>query len=133
MSAKNVKLARDAYAAWNNGDADWFLEHLTEDAEIRPLRDLVGFDEIYRGRGGWKKFWKVWRGHWSSIEIRVERMEDMGDHGVLVLLKFEGVERARGAEASIGLSHWLTFSDGLLTGITVMTPQAADRRRASRS
>jgi ketosteroid isomerase-like protein len=133
MPEQNLETARQGYEAWNRGDLDWFMKNMTEDAEIQPIRGIASFDEVYRGPGGWKKFSRVWRGHWSSIEIRVERMEDLGDHGVLVLLKFEGVERARGAEASIGLSHWLTFSDGLLTGITVMTPQAADRRRASRS
>jgi ketosteroid isomerase-like protein len=129
MSDENLALARDLYEAWNRGDRNWFLKHLTQDAEVRPLRDSAGFDEVYRGHQGWKKFWKVWRHEWSKIEVRVERMEDMGDRGVLVLLAFDGVERASGKEVSIKASHWLTFRDRFLSGVTVMAPETAERRR----
>ena len=57
----------------------------------------------------------------------------MGDRGVLVLLAFEGVERASGAEVSMTVSHWLTFRDRVLSRVTVMAPETADRRRVARS
>ena len=74
-----------------------------------------------------------WREAWSTIEIRVERMEDMGDQGALALLTFEGVGRGRGAEVSMTVSHWLTFREGLVSAVRVLTPESAERRRDARS
>ncbi|MGH2981614.1 MAG: hypothetical protein ACRDKV_06195, partial [Solirubrobacterales bacterium] len=88
---------------------------------------------VYRGHEGWKEFWEIWRGEWQSIDISVQRMEDMGEHGVLVLLTFDGVGRASGAEVSMTVSHWLKFRDDQLSGIVVLTPEAADRRREERA
>ena len=132
MSEANLATARDGYEAWNRGDVDWLLEHMTEDVEVEPLRGFGDFEKVYSGHDGWKRFWEGWRDAWSKIEIRVERMQDMGEHGVLVLLTFEGEGKGSGAEVSMTVSHWLTFSDGLLSGIRVLTPEAADRRRVAR-
>jgi ketosteroid isomerase-like protein len=106
LTERELTLAREGYEAWNRGDSDWFLEHMTEDAEVRPLRDFDDFDELYQGHKGWKKFWKAWRRQWSRVEVRVERMQDMGDHGVLVLLTLEGVDKESEKEVSIPVSHW---------------------------
>lgn len=132
MSEANLATARQGYEAWNRGDSDWLLEHMTEDVEVEPLRDFGDFDKAYRGHEGWKQFWEGWREAWSTIEISVQRLEDMGDHGVLALLKFEGAGKASGAEVSMTVSHWLQFRDGLVSAVTVLTPEAADRRRAAR-
>jgi ketosteroid isomerase-like protein len=132
MSVENIELARKGYDAWNRADVDWFLEHMTEDVEVKPLRGVGDFERVYRGHAGWKRFWEGWRDAWSRIEIRVELVQDMGDHGVLALLTFEGVGRSSGVEVSMTVSHWLTFQDGMLSGITVMTPEAAERRREAR-
>jgi ketosteroid isomerase-like protein len=132
LAERELTLAREGYEAWNRGDSDWFLEHMTEDAEVRPLRDFDDFDELYRGHKGWKKFWKAWRRQWSRVEVRVERMQDMGEHGVLVLLTLEGVGKESDEEVSIPVSHWLKFREGLIASITVMAPDAAERRYAER-
>lgn len=132
MSERNLATARQGYEAWNKGDVDWLLEHMTEDVEVQPLRDFGDFDKVYRGHEGWKQFWAGWRDAWSSIEIRIQRLEDMGDHGVLVLLAFDGVGKASGAEVSMTVSHWLKFRDGMLSGVIVLTPEAAERRHEAR-
>jgi ketosteroid isomerase-like protein len=132
MSEENLAAARQGYEAWNRGDRNWFLKHMTQDAEVRPISGFAGFDEVYYGPQGWRKFLKLWRREWSKVDIRVERMEDLGDRGVLVLLKFEGAGRTSGAEVSMTVSHWLTFRDELLCGMQVMTPETADRRRVAR-
>jgi len=133
MSEQNLTLARQAYEAWNRGDANWLLEHMTEDVKVEPMHGSSPFDKVYIGHEGWNRFWKRWRKAWSQIEIRVERIEDLGQHGVLVLVKFEGVPRGGGDEVSETVSHWLKFRDGLLSSLTAMTPETADRRREVRS
>ena len=132
MSEENLELARQGYDAWNRGDADWLMEHMTEDVEVEPLRGVGEFDKVYNGHEGWKQFWEGWREAWSTIEVRVERMEDMGDQGALALLTFEGVGRGSGAEVSMAVSHWLTFREGQVSAVRVLTPEAAERRREVR-
>ena len=133
MSEQNLELAREGYAAWNRGDADWLMEHMTEDVEVEPLRGVGDFDKVYSGHEGWKRFWEGWREAWSTIEIRVERMEDMGDQGALALLTFEGVGKGSGAEVSMTVSHWLTFREGQVSAVRVLTPESAERRREART
>ncbi len=133
MTEQYLTLARQAYEAWNRGDADWLLEHMTGDVDLEPMREYGGFEKAYRGHDGWNRFWKSWRKAWSKIEVRVERMEDMGEHGVLALVRFEGVPRTGGDEVSVTVSHWLKFRDGLISSVTAMTPETADRRREVRS
>ena len=133
MSEENLELARHGYEAWNRGDADWLLEHMTENVEVEPLRGVGDFDKVYSGHEGWKRFWEGWREAWSTIEIRVERMEDMGDQGALALLTFEGVGKGSGAEVSMTVSHWLTFREGQVSAVRVLTPESAERRREART
>jgi ketosteroid isomerase-like protein len=132
MPEDNLQLAREAYEAWNRGSAKWFKSHMTADAEVRPLRDFGDFDELYEGPDGWREFMQAWRRRWSRFEIRVERMEDMGEHGVLVLLTVEGVEKEGGEEVSTPASQWLKFREGKVAGIVALAPEAAERRHAQR-
>jgi ketosteroid isomerase-like protein len=128
VSEESLRLAHQGYAAWNRGDLDWFEQNLADDAQIRPIRDLPEFDELYVGLDGWKRFWQVWDRKWSGISV--ERVEDLDEHGVLVLLTLEGEGGA--SYGSMPVSHWLQFRDGKLTGLTALAPDAAERRRVER-
>ena len=128
MSERNLDLAHQTYAAWNRGDVAWFEEHLTEDAEIQPIRDLPEFDETYVGPQGWQKFWAVWQDKWAGISV--ERVEEVNEHGVLALLTLDGEGGA--GYGSMPVSHWIQFEDGKIAGLTAMAPDAAERRRTER-
>lgn len=133
MSSDQELLVRQGYEAWNREDLNWFLAHLTEDAEVQPVRGLEGFEPVYRGHDGWRRFWEQWRSSWKRFEIRVQRVEDMEERGVLVLLAVDA-ESGNGREAlSTSVSHWLTFREGLVSGITAMPPETAERRREARA
>ena len=88
MPDQSLLLAHQVYAAWNRGDLAWFEEHLVGDAQVRPIRDLPEFDELYVGLEGWRRFWEIWDRKWSGISV--ERIEDLDEHGVLALLTLEG-------------------------------------------
>jgi ketosteroid isomerase-like protein len=128
VSERDLNFTHQIYAAWNRGDVDWFVEHLADDARIQPIRDLPEFEEVYVGPQGWQRFWEVWRDKWSGISV--ERLEDINEHGVLALLTLEGEGGA--GYGSMPVSHWLQFIDGKIAGLTAMTPDAAERRRAER-
>ncbi len=128
MSDRNLTLAHQTYAAWNRGDLAWFEEHLADGAQIRPIRDLPEFDELYVGIEGWKRFWGIWQQKWSGISV--ERVEEIEGHGVLALVTLEGEGGA--GYGSMPISHWLQFIDGKLAGLSAMAPDAAERRYAER-
>lgn len=132
MSEQDLQLAQEGYDAWNRGDLDWLLEHVTEDVEVRPLRDIGEFAEVYRGREGWIEFWEVWHRVWEGVTIKVHRFEDMGDHGVLALLSLDRAAED-GEGESTAVSHWITFRDGKYATITAMAPETAERRRETRN
>ena len=128
MSERNLNIAHQTYAAWNRGDVEWFVEHLADDAQIQPIRDMPEFDKVYVGPEGWGEFWKMWQTKWSGISV--ERIDEINDHGVLALLTLEG--EGGSSYGSMPVSHWLQFANGKIAGLTAMTPDAAERRRAER-
>ena len=128
MSERNLNIAHQTYAAWNRGDVEWFVEHLADDAQIQPIRDMPEFDKVYVGPEGWGEFWNMWQTKWSGISV--ERIEEINDHGVLALLTLEG--EGGSSYGSMPVSHWLQFANGNIAGQTAMTPDAAERRRVER-
>ena len=126
MPQENIDVARAAYDAWNRSDFDRFIEHLTDDCELRNRPELFpDLDDVYIGEQGWAKFWGVWRDAWETIEVEIDRLIDLGDHELLSLIRFEGVGRGSGAPASLDVAHWITIRDGRVARVTVMSPDDA--------
>ena len=125
MSQENVDLLSRGLDAWNRADLAATLELLSEDFEFRPMRGLFfDIDPVYRGHDGWNRFWKIWRGAWESVTIRVERIEDLGDR-VMAVITFDGVGRGSGAQVSMSFGQIWTISDGLIRQIEVLAPNEA--------
>jgi ketosteroid isomerase-like protein len=111
MSQENVELARQAYEAWNRGDLDWFLNHMTEDFEFRAGLGFSDLDAVYRGKEGWSRFSESWREAWEDITVRVERIEDLDDR-IVALLTFDGKGRGSGVEVSVRVGQLATVAEG---------------------
>jgi hypothetical protein len=56
MSDENVELVREGYEAWNRGDLDWPLDHITPDYEFRTAQLFPDTEAVYRGREGLRQF-----------------------------------------------------------------------------
>jgi ketosteroid isomerase-like protein len=111
MSQENVELTRQAYEAWNNGDLDWMLDHMTEDFEFRPGLGFSDIDAVVRGKDGWRRFAEMWREPWEDITVRVERIEDLDDR-IVALLIFDGRGRGSGVAVSVRVGHVATVTEG---------------------
>ena len=111
MSQENVELTRQAYEAWNDGDLDWMLEHMTEDFEFRPGLGFSDLNAVIRGKEGWRRFAATWREAWEDITVKVERIEDLDDR-VVALLTFDGRGRGSGVEVSLRVGHVATVREG---------------------
>ena len=114
MSLETVELTRQAYEAWNEGDLDWMLDHMTEDFEFQPGLGFSDLDAVIRGKEGWRRFAETWREAWEDITVRVERIEELDDR-VVALLTFDGRGRGSGVEVSLRVGHVATVRDGRLS------------------
>jgi ketosteroid isomerase-like protein len=111
MSQENVELARQAYEAWNRGDLDWLLNHMTEDFEFWPGLGFSDMDDVYRGKAGWRRFAETWREAWEEITVRVERIEEVDDR-IVALLTFDARGRGSGVEVSLQVGQVATVREG---------------------
>ena len=120
MSRENVELMRKAYEAWNRGELDWLLDHMTDDFEFWAGLGFSDLDAVYRGKEGWRRFVEMWRDAWAEITVRVERIEDLEDR-LLALLTFDGNGRGSGVEVSLRVGQVATVRDTKLSKL-VSTP-----------
>jgi ketosteroid isomerase-like protein len=112
MSEENVQLVREGYEAWNRGDLEWLLDHITPGYEFRTAQLLPDTEAVYRGPDGLRQFWNTFREPWETLLIEVERLEPIGDDQVLALLRFHGRGRD-GIEVTLKYGNLLTIENGL--------------------
>ena len=117
MSQEDVELTRRAYEAWNDGDLDWMLDHMTEDFEFRPGLGFADIDAVVRGKDGWRRFSEMWREAWEDITVSVERIEDL-DGRIVALLTFDGRGKGSGVEVSIRVGQVATVREGQVSKLT---------------
>jgi ketosteroid isomerase-like protein len=80
----NVALVLRGIERWNAGDWEGALEDLDPDVEWHTSGDIPGFDPVYRGHDGVRRFWKAWTETWEAIRIDVEQVVDRGEDVFLI-------------------------------------------------
>jgi ketosteroid isomerase-like protein len=93
MSQENVEIVRAAFAAWNRGDLDAWLETFHPKVEWHKSGAFPGLETAYFGRDGVTNFWRQFRVGWEEIFLDVEEIIDRGEQ-VMVLFRF----RAKGRD-----------------------------------
>ncbi len=106
---------RRAFAAWNEGDFDRFLEEAHPDMEYSPgivVSRAEGEPVVYRGRDEMRRFFDEWHSVWRS-ELTVLGNEEFGDR-ILVT----GRMRMTGGQSGVSVEQRVAFigeaEDGLL-------------------
>ena len=87
MSQENVEVVRAAFAAWNRGDLNAWLETFHPKVEWRTSGVFPGFETAYYGHNGVTNFWQQFRAGWEEIFLDVEEIIDRGEQ-VIVLFRF---------------------------------------------
>jgi ketosteroid isomerase-like protein len=113
MSQENVEIVRRTFDAYNRGDLEGMLDHLSPEFEMHTTGRFMDTQGVHRGHEGWIEFWNTFHAAWESITVSIERIEDLGDR-VLVLGTFHGRGRGSGVEASVEAAWLVTISDGLV-------------------
>ena len=110
MSPGDAPLSEDrfrrAFAAWNEGDFDRFLEEAHPDLEYWPgivVGRAEGEPVVYRGRDEIRQFFDEWHSLWRS-ELTVLGTEEVGDQ-VLVT----GRMRMTGAQSGVSVEQAVAF------------------------
>lgn len=111
VSAGYVELVQEGYEAWNSGDREWVLKHMSPEIEwVTPPDDPD--PGTFKGYEGVERFWANWRDLFGLIRFDVERMEDMGDH-VLVHARRIARGEQSGVEVQERVFQLFTFgADG---------------------
>ena len=106
---------RRAFAAWNEGDFDRFLEEAHPEVEYSPgivVSRAEGEPVVYRGRDELRGFFDEWHSVWRS-ELTVLGSEEVGDQ-----LLVTGRMRMTGTQSGVSVEQGVAFiaeaEDGLL-------------------
>jgi hypothetical protein len=112
MSQENVDRWRRGVDAWNRGALDeWLDEAVTPGWELVTGGAFPGLAPVYQGREGAIEMWSALRGPWDnqSLYIEIDRIEDLGENGVLALSTMRARGEQSGVEVAIKWAHVITF------------------------
>ena len=108
-----MEIVREAFAAWNRGDGPGMEAYIDPGWEWRTAQKFPGVDAVYRGKDGFRRFWKTFREPWESIRIKLEKVENLGDGRVLALMTFQGKGKDSGVDVTTEYANVITVQDGL--------------------
>jgi ketosteroid isomerase-like protein len=120
MSEETVRLAREAYDAWNRGDIESIAATVPEEFEFRMRGGKIpGLPKVLRGPDGMRELFREWmEGPWQGmLRMDVDHLIDLGDERVLALFTFRATGRGSGAAVEQAYAHVATFRDGLVVHV----------------
>jgi ketosteroid isomerase-like protein len=115
MAEENVETVGRAIAAINARDIDAYLACCTENVEL--LMPLAGAE--YLGADGIKRFLTDIEDIGPDLRIEVERVQAMGDSGVLALVRTRSTGRASGIVTSAESANVYDFIGGKISRIRI--------------
>ncbi len=113
MSEAKLELARRSVAAWEQRDAEWFIDNSTEDFEFVPAivsgvegRAVRGADQIRRHLADLDEPWESF--HIDALEYR-----EVGEQ-VVCIVRLQARGRGSGIEVDQPVAMVLWFREGKL-------------------
>ena len=122
MSRENVKVVRELYDAFNEGDMDAMLAGFSDEFEYVSTGVFPGLDPVYEGREGWQKFWRDFRGAWESLTVRTDELHDCGDR-VACVFTFDAHGRD-GVHVTRRIGNVWTLRSGQVTRVQAFADPA---------
>ena len=113
MSQENVELVRRGYEAWNRDDFDGVEPLLHPDVEWHSSGVFPGFEPVYRGPDGVRRWWETLKEPWEYFTIDIERIVDVNEH-VVASLKFEAVGKNSGVRVELPFVNVFEVEEGLV-------------------
>jgi uncharacterized protein len=112
MSQQNVEIVRRVYEAAARRDAESVLALYDPEVELDNSRlEVAGWDEVYRGHEGLRRFFRQWHEAWDEIEYDFDELIDAGDQVISVVSR-RGRGRASGAQVELHVALVWTLREG---------------------
>ena len=121
-----ARLLDRGYGAWNRDDREAWIEVLHPEIEFWTSGLFPGFDEVYRGHAGMRRFWDAMKDPWEVFELLpdADRIVTLGDE-VMVPLHFHGRGRATGIDVQLEMFHVGRLEDGMLRELIAVGEEEA--------
>ena len=111
----DLELIRAAYEAWNRDDLDAAIALVHEDFEVHSSGVFPGLEPVYRGRDGFRRWWRDLRSPFSEFEITVRDLQ-ASDGLVRAAVHFNAVGRGSGAAVELDyVNEWRIAQGRLLS------------------
>ena len=114
MSRENAELIRRGYELFNAGEIDAWFPLFHPEVELVVSGVFPGFDPVYRGHDGLRRFYDSLLEAWESFRADVADVAARGDW-VAVALSLRAKGRGSGVEVQLVFHHAFLFGeDGLV-------------------
>ena len=115
-------MVQRAFEAWNRGDIDGYLAHLSSDVEGVPVGAALE-GKVYRGHDEVRTWWQTQSEVWERLLIYAEAFKQVGKE-LVVSGHWEAVGRG-GVDMSVPATWVFGFRDGKITYWEAYTSRAA--------
>jgi ketosteroid isomerase-like protein len=109
----NLEAVNRAFAAWNSGDLEAFLDTVHPDIVFEPSGLFPDLIMRYEGHAGVRDFWRDFVGPWESMRMEFTDVRELGDDEVVARVLFRGRGRG-GIEVEQDFGQHYEIEDGLL-------------------
>jgi ketosteroid isomerase-like protein len=93
MATDMARVIQDGFAGWSHGDLDQAMQGLDPEIEFITSGTFPGLDDVYRGHGGYAKFFGDFRGAWEEISIEIDQLLDCPPSMYLMAGRFRATAR----------------------------------------
>jgi ketosteroid isomerase-like protein len=112
MSEENVKVVRDAAAAFNRGDLDTWFEFLTDDIDYRAAEGALDDRGAMHGKEAVRAYMQDWVDLFDDLKTEPVELIEAGGDQVIAVTRISGRAKQSGVEADLTYAALYTFRDG---------------------
>jgi hypothetical protein len=114
---RNEEIVRQAVAAANERDIDRYLTFCTDDIElVTPWSEMQG---SYEREEGIRRFFADIEDTQPDFHVEIERLETIGDDGVLTFMRAMGSGRTSGVTADLETANVYDLVDGRIRRVRI--------------
>ncbi len=135
---ENLALARLAYELYNADDLKRQIELSAEEIEVHIPEDGGPTAGTYRGREGYRQWYRDWKDSFDEYHAEPLRMEPVGDRHVVALARQTAKGKGSGVPVEMDSGNLFEFRDGKMLALHLYgsweeAMKAAEGRESARA
>jgi ketosteroid isomerase-like protein len=112
MSQENVKIVREAAAAFNRGDLDAWLEYMADDIDHRSIEGALDDHGPMHGKDALRAHMQDWLDMFDDLKVEPMELIDAGEDQVIEVTRISGRAKLSGVETDLTYAAVYTIRDG---------------------